>query len=102
MDGSTDVEHIFKIFDFNCAVDAEIRPRALGKSLVDGYVHGDGTVLHRRIDARDMAGNYSVARVDGGFLPDGGVLGLSFRDLNFGFELLGSATRARLVPGVTC
>ena len=60
--------------------------RASRQRAVQTDVDGDRAVLHRRIDARDDAGDDAIAGVDGDGLADLNVFGLRFGDLDFGFE----------------
>ena len=67
-------------------------------------VDADRAVGRGRVDARDLALDDAVARVDLGDLADADVLGLRFRDAQFGLEDASDWRRARdcCRPACTC
>src|SRR4029453_13121599 len=73
--------------ELNLPVDAQIGPRAGGERLGQNHVHADGAAGGLGIDARDLALDAPVARVDFRVLPDPDVLRLGFRDAQLGFQV---------------
>src|SRR5262245_31588107 len=64
LDGTTDIKNVFEPFELNGAVHAEIGPHADRKGIVERDVHGHGAILDGRINADDMAFDYSIVGVN--------------------------------------
>ncbi len=77
------IENVFQVFDFHRAIDAQIRARAGWQRIIYGHIHCYGTVLHGRVDARNMPRNYAVACVDSCLQSDCNVFRLGFGDFDF-------------------
>ena len=84
-----DVEHVLEPLELDGALDRQIRPRALRQRPVEGDVDLDRARHRRRIDARHLADDDAVARVDGGLLPELHVLGLRLGHAQLRLELVG-------------
>src|ERR687889_209904 len=61
-------------------------PSAWRQLAFEGDVDADGAIQRGRVDTRDAAHDDSVAGIHLGDLSDRDVLGLRFRDAQFGFE----------------
>src|SRR6185369_6644618 len=85
--GPANIKDILESFEFNRTVDAQIGNRAFWQFAFERRVNRSCAVLNRRIYTNYSSRNYSVARVDCDGLPELNVLGLSFSDLEFRFEL---------------
>src|SRR5579885_506956 len=88
MNRATDVEDVFQIFDFDGAIHAGVGARAERERFVKSDVHGNGAVLHGRINPGNVAVHDAVAGFHGGLLADGYVFCLRLRDFDFGLQLL--------------
>src|SRR5271166_4804985 len=83
----SDEHHVSQFLDGDGSVHAQIGAHAVGSTFeLDVDVHG---CIHRgRIDARDMAGNDAVARIDGSNLPERYVFDLRLGDFQRGFQAI--------------
>jgi hypothetical protein len=99
VDGPTDIEDIPEVIEFDGAIDAEVGAGAGRKRLGELDVDGDGAVLDGGIDAKDNTFDDAIARIDSGRLTNGDVFGLSFRNLDFGFESLGVGDASEVGTG---
>src|SRR6266487_6881686 len=88
MDRSAHVKHILQILERDRAVHTQVRSRSLRQRVCDGHVHSHRPVLYRGIDSGNVAVHHSVPRIDRCLLPDGHVLRLRLRNLDFRFEFL--------------
>src|ERR1043165_6669950 len=85
--GTTHVEDIVQKLQFDCAVNAQVRTRALWQSSVERNIYRDCSLLHGRINSRHVTFNDAVVCVNRGALAHLHVLGLRFRNLELGFEV---------------
>ena len=81
-----DEDHVVELLEPDGAVDAQVGPRAGRQRAFEDDVDADRSVGRGGIDARDLALDDAVARVDFGDLADPDVLGLRFRDPQLGLE----------------
>src|SRR5262249_46652754 len=82
------VEHVRQMLELDGAFHGEIRPRARRQLALEANIDAHRALRGRGIDARDLAGDDAVARVDLGRLANREILGLRFGNADFGFEAL--------------
>ena len=83
--GPADVDDVVESLELDRAVDAQIGARAFRQFAVDRHIDRDRSLLHRGIDADDVAFNDAVARVDRRLLVDLNIFRLRLRDLDLRF-----------------
>ncbi len=71
-----DVEHIGHAVEVDGSIDREIRSRALRQRANQLHIDRDGSVLHRGVNARDLAVDDAVVCIDLGGLTDLNIAGL--------------------------
>src|SRR5947209_8010386 len=81
------IEHIIQALQGDRTVYAQVRTHALGQLAFQLHVHGDGSILHRRINTHDRAFDDAVMRINFRALPKLDVLGLGFGNLQFRLEM---------------
>src|SRR5204863_2376822 len=65
-----DVKHVVEPLELDCSIDAQIWARAFWQSLVKRDIYRHRALLHGGIDANDVAGNDTVARINRSRLID--------------------------------
>src|SRR5206468_5498038 len=83
---AADIQNVVEPLELDRPLDAQIGARPFRQGAGERHVHGDRAVQHGRVDARYLALDQTVARVDRGDLAYQNVLRLGLGDLQLGLE----------------